>query len=60
MCFINCTNETNLNLYSFHPGSTGAAMCDGSVHFLSENMGVVPFCRLLTFRGRLPVTDSSF
>jgi prepilin-type N-terminal cleavage/methylation domain-containing protein len=57
-CFINCTNQVFLNLYSFHPGSCGLAMCDGSAHMVSENMSVVTFCRLITYMGRAPVTDN--
>ncbi|HET6325494.1 MAG TPA: DUF1559 domain-containing protein [Planctomycetaceae bacterium] len=57
-CFINCTNAVNLNLYSFHPGACGLAMCDGSARIVSENISVVTFCRLITFRGRSAVTDS--
>jgi hypothetical protein len=58
-CFINCTNQSKLGLYSFHPGSCGVAMCDVSVQFLSENIGIIPFCRMITFRGRAPLADSS-
>jgi len=57
-CVINCTNQSRFGLYSFHPGSCGLSMCDGSAHMVSENMSLVVFCRLLTFRGRSPVTDS--
>ena len=60
VCFINCTNQAKMNLYSFHPGSVGLAMCDGSAHMVSENIGTIPFCRMITFSGRSPVTDSSF
>jgi prepilin-type N-terminal cleavage/methylation domain-containing protein len=60
VCFINCTNQAKMNLYSFHPGSCGLLMCDGSVHMVSENLSVVTFCRLLTYAGRAPVTDSQF
>jgi prepilin-type N-terminal cleavage/methylation domain-containing protein len=60
VCFINCTNQAKMNLYAFHPGSCGLAMCDGSAHMVSENIGMVPFCRMITFSGRSPVTDSSF
>jgi prepilin-type processing-associated H-X9-DG protein len=49
-----------MNLYAFHPGSCGLAMCDGSVQFVSENIGLVPFCRMITYRGRSPVEDSGF
>jgi hypothetical protein len=57
-CFINCTNQLRLGLYSFHPGSCGLAMCDGSAHMVSENLSLVVFCRLLTYKGRSPVTDN--
>jgi prepilin-type N-terminal cleavage/methylation domain-containing protein len=58
VCFINCTNQTQLNVYSFHPGSCGVAMCDGSARMISENIGVVPFVRLITYRGKEPAPDS--
>ena len=60
VCFINCTNQLDLGLYSFHPGSCGFAFCDGSAHMVSENVGLVPFVRLITFRGGRPVIDSQF
>jgi prepilin-type N-terminal cleavage/methylation domain-containing protein/prepilin-type processing-associated H-X9-DG protein len=59
-CFINCTNQTWMSLYSFHPGTCGFLFCDGSVHMMSENISVVTFCRLVSYMGRQPVTDSSF
>jgi prepilin-type N-terminal cleavage/methylation domain-containing protein len=58
VCFINCTNQTFLNLYSFHPGSCGLAMCDGSAHMVSENIGVVPFLRMITYAGKEPAPDN--
>jgi prepilin-type N-terminal cleavage/methylation domain-containing protein len=59
ICIINCTNEKNANFsYSFHPGSTGIVMCDGSAHMISENISLVTFCNLVTFKGNEPVTDS--
>jgi len=58
VCFMNCTNQAKMNLYSFHPGSCGLAMCDGSAHMVSENISVVTFCRLITFSGHAPVTDN--
>jgi prepilin-type N-terminal cleavage/methylation domain-containing protein len=60
VCIINCTNQAKMNLYSFHPGSCGLLMCDGSAHMVSENLSLVTFCRLLTYCGRAPVTDGSF
>jgi len=60
VCYINCTNQQMLGLYSFHPGSCGFAFCDGSAHMVSESIGLVPFVRLITFRGGRPVIDSAF
>jgi prepilin-type N-terminal cleavage/methylation domain-containing protein len=58
-CFFNCTNERLGNaVYSFHPGTGGVAMADGSVHFLSEDISVITFCDLITPAGRAPVTDN--
>jgi prepilin-type N-terminal cleavage/methylation domain-containing protein len=57
-CFINCTNQAKLGLYSFHPGTCGLAMCDGSAHMVSENVSVLVFCRLITFHGHSSVTDN--
>ncbi|HXY37956.1 MAG TPA: DUF1559 domain-containing protein [Planctomycetaceae bacterium] len=58
ICIINCTNEWKRNYsFSFHPGSTGIAMCDGSAHMISENISSVVFLGLLTFKGREPITD---
>jgi prepilin-type N-terminal cleavage/methylation domain-containing protein len=56
-CIINCTNQAKLGLYSFHPGSCGILMCDGSAHMVSENISLITFCRLITFKGRSPVSD---
>jgi hypothetical protein len=57
VCFINCTNQSFSGLYSFHPGACGLLMADGSSHMVSENMSVVVFCRLISYRGYAPVTD---
>jgi prepilin-type processing-associated H-X9-DG protein len=59
MCFINCNNVWESSFYSFHPGSVGVAMCDGSAHMISENIGLLPFMRLMTIRGGGAVTDSN-
>jgi prepilin-type N-terminal cleavage/methylation domain-containing protein len=60
VCFINCVNEVSGGMYSFHPGSCGMLLCDGSAHMVSENMGVITFCRMITVRGHERVTDSAF
>lgn len=57
VCAINCSNRATRNAYSFHPGSAGVVMCDGSAHMLSENLGLTVFCRLLTYRGHKAVSD---
>jgi hypothetical protein len=58
-CFFNCTNENDINaVYSFHPGAGGVVMCDGSAHMLSENISVVVFFRMVSFKGKFPVTDN--
>jgi prepilin-type processing-associated H-X9-DG protein len=58
-CFFNCTNENGVNvLYSFHPGTAGVAMCDGSARMISENIGAVLFQRLFSYRGHKPATDT--
>lgn len=60
ICFFNCTNEAGTDvIYSFHPGTGGVAMCDGSAHMLSENIGVIVFCDLMSFNGHEAVTDTS-
>jgi prepilin-type N-terminal cleavage/methylation domain-containing protein len=60
VCIINCLNESDSGLYSFHPGSAGILMTDGSVHMVSENLSATVFCRLVTYHGRAPVSDSNF
>jgi prepilin-type N-terminal cleavage/methylation domain-containing protein len=60
MCYLNCNNVWEASFYSFHPGTCGAAMCDGSARMISENIGLIPFMRLMTVRGHGAVTDSSF
>jgi prepilin-type N-terminal cleavage/methylation domain-containing protein len=57
-CLINCSNEYQGGLYSFHPGTCGMVMADGSGHMASENMSLTIFCRLVTYKGRAPVTDN--
>jgi hypothetical protein len=60
LCFLNCANVPNVNWFSFHPGSVGVALCDGSARMISENTSLSVLCRLMTFKGHAAVTDSSF
>jgi len=60
LCYVNCTNETGVNLiFSFHPGTGGVAMCDGSVQMLSESISNRILLGLITYRGREPIADSA-
>jgi hypothetical protein len=58
VCVINCTNESGFGLYSFHPGTCGLVMCDGSARMVSENLSFTVFCRLVTYTGLVPVGDN--
>lgn len=60
VCVINCVNVWNAGYYSFHPGTCGFVMCDGSAHMISENTSLVVMCRLMSYRGYAPVADSQF
>jgi len=58
VCMINCVNVRHANYYSFHPGSCGFAMCDGSARMISEDISLTTLARLMTYRGHAGVTDS--
>lgn len=45
-CFVNCNNDSEL--YSFHIGGSMALMGDGSVRFISENIGAMVLAALAT------------
>ncbi|HEV8002008.1 MAG TPA: DUF1559 domain-containing protein [Planctomycetaceae bacterium] len=60
VCMINCINLWSLNYYSFHPGSCGVAMADGSARMISENISITVIARLMSYKGHAPVTDSAF
>jgi hypothetical protein len=60
VCMINCVNAWAANFYSFHPGTCGFVMCDGSTHMVSENIGLTVLSRLMSYRGHTPVTDNQF
>jgi len=65
-CAINCTNgqdvgtafphpyygtEGTAEAYGFHPGGANFALGDGSVRFISQNIGIRDFVRLVTRAG---------
>ena len=50
-CAINCTNDYGHGTYSFHPGGVHVLLCDGSVHFMSENSDIGVFVNLVTYAG---------
>jgi prepilin-type processing-associated H-X9-DG protein len=50
-CAINCTNDYGHGTYSFHPGGVHVLLCDGSVHFVSENSDIGVFVNLVTYAG---------
>jgi prepilin-type N-terminal cleavage/methylation domain-containing protein len=60
VCVINCVNRWSKNYYSFHPGTCGVCLCDGSARMISENVSLTVICRLISYRGHAAVTDSSF
>ena len=48
-CIINCNNGQGT--YSFHPGGTNLAYCDGSVRFMTEDVDGLLFMNALTREG---------
>jgi prepilin-type processing-associated H-X9-DG protein/prepilin-type N-terminal cleavage/methylation domain-containing protein len=57
-CAVNCTNDREV--YSFHPGGANVAFADGSVRFLSADIGIRVFARLVTRAGGEVVSGSDF
>ena len=57
-CIINCTNEDYGGLFSFHPGTVGVVMCDGTARMMSETINANIFAHLLTPAGTDPVPDN--
>ena len=55
---VNCTS--NNEIYSFHPGGSNALFCDGSVHFLKENLAVPIVAALVTRAGGEIVGGDSY
>ncbi len=54
-CAVNCNNSQGL--YGFHPGSAGAAMCDGSVRYLSTSLSMNTLFALATKNGGEVIQD---
>lgn len=54
---VNCINDKEI--YSFHPGTAGVAMCDGSVRYLRQSVHIDVVLRLLT-RDRGEVNTNDF
>ncbi len=50
-CAINCNNVRSEGFYAAHPGGMQAAMCDGSVTFVSETVGAFVFAAAITRGG---------
>ena len=48
-CGVNCSND--LGLYSFHPGGANAALVDGSVRFINENIDIETLIAFITRNG---------
>jgi len=46
-CAINCSNEPDAGLYSFHAGGAHVALVDGSVRFLNEKLSPMILGRLV-------------
>jgi len=46
---VNC--GANEETFSFHPGGANVVLCDGSSHFINDNISAVPFQALMSARG---------
>jgi prepilin-type N-terminal cleavage/methylation domain-containing protein/prepilin-type processing-associated H-X9-DG protein len=57
-CAINCTNDREV--YSFHPDGANVGFADGSVRFLSADLGIRAFARLVTRAGGEVVSAGDF
>jgi prepilin-type N-terminal cleavage/methylation domain-containing protein/prepilin-type processing-associated H-X9-DG protein len=57
-CAINCTNDREV--YSFHSGGANVAFADGSVRFLSADLSIRVFARLVTRAGGEVVSAGDF
>jgi len=56
-CVINCTNEKQHGMYSFHSGTATVLLADGSARSLNENTSSQIVGRLVSFAGGLVVGE---
>jgi prepilin-type N-terminal cleavage/methylation domain-containing protein/prepilin-type processing-associated H-X9-DG protein len=54
-CAVNCTN--NNEAFAFHPTGINAVFCDGSVHFINEDVSIRTYASLVTRSGGEPIID---
>jgi prepilin-type N-terminal cleavage/methylation domain-containing protein/prepilin-type processing-associated H-X9-DG protein len=52
---VNCTNDGEP--YAFHPSGINICMCDGSVRFVSSNIAIRTFARLVTAQAGEQIGD---
>lgn len=52
---INCSNMYDHGPYSFHPGGAQVVFCDGSVHFLAENLEPFVLCCMYAYDDGKPL-----
>lgn len=50
-CFVNCTNEAGVGMYSFHAGIVQILLCDGSVRPLNQNTNRWNIVKLVSTNG---------
>ncbi|MGD9857765.1 MAG: DUF1559 domain-containing protein [Planctomycetaceae bacterium] len=48
LCPINCSNQKDAGLYSWHTGGAHILLCDGSARFLNQNIDLFTFAGLIT------------
>jgi prepilin-type N-terminal cleavage/methylation domain-containing protein/prepilin-type processing-associated H-X9-DG protein len=56
-CAINCVNK--MQPYSFHPGGAYALFCDGSVHFVGEQLSPLAYSQITLIDDGQVITDKS-
>jgi prepilin-type N-terminal cleavage/methylation domain-containing protein/prepilin-type processing-associated H-X9-DG protein len=57
-CAVNCTNDREV--YSFHAGGANVVFADGSVRFLSADLSIRVFAKLVTRAGGEVVSTNEF